>query len=338
MLHIFRLLEAALQLHPRRQGLFELVQGGVDAGGQLGDVGPVLLLDGDEHGARAVEAGQVRGLGLGPVHLGHVLDADHLAAHRPHRRLADGVQVAEGAAGLDVETAVARMHRADGRFGAGGGQGVSHGGGRQLQSGQPGQIQGHLNLGRRRAPVLGLPHARRPRQPLAQALSHLFQAAHGQVLADQGHLHHGHLGGARPLHLQKGDAIGQGRAQGVHLAHHLVILPVGVDAPVELHLDHGRAVLAGGADFAHIVETVEGVLQRVGDQLLHLRGLGAGQDGADDHDRDGEMRVLRPRDAGKGVEPQHGQKGEGDQGELPAADREAGGIEVHCAASWAFWA
>ena len=57
MLDIVGLDEAAFELHPGRQDLLEVGQGGLDTLGDLGDVGAVLLGDGDEDRALAVEAG-----------------------------------------------------------------------------------------------------------------------------------------------------------------------------------------------------------------------------------------------------------------------------------------
>ena len=172
--------DATLQLYPSGQGLLELVETGGHPRGDLGDVGVVLLGRGDEERAMAVEAGDMGGFVRSPRHRRHIAHPHHLARLRGDGDAADPVEVVKGAARLDAETAVARIHRSQGGFYTGRAQGVGHGGGRKLELAQAGEIQRHTGFGLRRAPIGGLANAADAVELVAQPVRHLLQPPIGQ--------------------------------------------------------------------------------------------------------------------------------------------------------------
>ena len=307
MVYVLGLKKPALQLYAGRQGSLEFIQGLAHAGGDLGDVGGVLLRRRHEQGPLAIEPCEVSGLVLGPAHIGHIANPHHLAALAGYRNLAYGLDGLEGSAGLDVETSVAGVDGADRRLDPGAAQGVGDGARRQMQLSELGQIKGdpHFRIGR--APVLGLPDARNPVQPVSQSVRHLFQAAHRHVAADHRRLKNGHFGGAGALDLKAGKALGQAAAQGVYLAHDLIVFSLRIDVPGELDPDHRDPVQVRRLHRLDVIKTVNGVLDRLGDQLLHLRRRRARQDRADDNEGDGKVRILGPGNRQQGVEAEHRQ-------------------------------
>ena len=73
--------------------------------------------------------------------------------------------------------------------------------------------------------------------------------------------------------LQLGNPGGEAIAQGIHLADHLVILALGIDAPVEFDPHDGGPVQAGGFDLGDVVQSVENILDGIGHQFFHRIGV-----------------------------------------------------------------
>ena len=82
----------------------------------------------------------------------------------------------------------------------------------------------------------------------------------------------------------------------IHLAHHLVVLLVGVLVPLELDLDDADAVERTAVHPLDVVEFAERVLDRVDDQSLDVGRVGAGVGHHDDRDRRVKLGVLGARD------------------------------------------
>ena len=164
-------------------------------------------------------------------------------------------------------------------------------------------------------------------------MRHLFQAAHRQDIADHRGLEDDRLGGVGAVDPDVRYPRRQGRAQGVHLPHDLVVFPVGIGVPGELRTEQRGPVVAGRADERDIVEPVDGVFDRLDHLLFDFRRGRPGQGRADVDRRDRELGIFRTGDRRQRAQAQGGQQRASHQGELPAADKEGGGIELQDAGS-----
>ena len=111
---VLGLIEAELELDALRQLLLEALHGRDDALAHFEDVVAVLLVRGDEHGALAVEAADVRVFLRIPAHVGDVAHAHAAAIGDGHDRVAYFVERLVAAGGLETESAAADVDGAAG--------------------------------------------------------------------------------------------------------------------------------------------------------------------------------------------------------------------------------
>ena len=115
--------------------------------------------------------------------------------------------------------------------------------------------------------------------------------------------------------------IGTARLQGEHrgdaaeqlgIAAHRVARPgsKGMDqqGDQQQRADHRQAVLADAEDLLHVIDAVDGVFQRVGHQLFHVRRVGAGVDRDHRDHGNGEGRVFAARNVLPGVPAERGEQ------------------------------
>ena len=107
---------------------------GDDALAHVEDVVAVLLVGGDEHGALAVEAADVRVFLRVPADLGDVAHAHAAAIDDGHDRVAHFVERLVAARGLEAEAAAADVDGAAGNVGVLALQRLHHAAGRQVCS------------------------------------------------------------------------------------------------------------------------------------------------------------------------------------------------------------
>ena len=158
---------------------------------------------------------------------------------------------------------------------------------------QLGQIDGNLNLTVGRAPIAGLLDAGDGIDLVTQAVGELFQPPHRQDITDQSRLEERDLIGADLADLKHGKALGQGGAQGIGLADHLIIFSVRLDVPIELDNNHRAAIKAGRPDLTDIIQPAQRIFQRFSNELFHLRRGRAGQGGPNRHQGKGKLGVFR---------------------------------------------
>ena len=102
----------------------------------------------------------------------------------------------------------------------------------------------------------------------------------------------GDLVGADLFDLKHSKALGQGGAQGIGLADNLVIFPIRFDVPIELDNDDRATIKTGRPDLFDIIQTAQHIFKRLSNELFHLCGCSAGQDGANGHQRKRKLRIF----------------------------------------------
>ena len=184
------------------------------------------------------------------------------------------------------------------------------------------EVDGDADLGLRQREHLGAAHARHRLDLVAQRAAELVELAIARVRADERDLHDVDQARTRAPHLEVRDVRRQVRADPVHLAHDLVVLLVRVLVPLELDLDDADAVERAAVHALDVVELADRVLDRVDDQALDVRRVGAGVGDDDDRHRRVELGILRARDVVQRADADGDQQPEQQQRELPAPDGE----------------
>ena len=214
------------------------------------------------------------------------------------------------------------MHGAWRQVGRSGAQGIGDGGHRQPELSHPPAVDRHTDFRRGDCPGTAAAHPGNAVHPLAQILGKLFEPAITGGVADQRKLEDGGFGGAAFLEFEALQRRWQRRADGVDLAHHLVIVFFGIAGPTEFGGDDGTRIGRSRLDADDAIEPLKHILDRAGDGGFHVRRLGTRHDGNDADERRGEMRIDRPRDGEECRQADGEQQRKRDQRDLPASDGE----------------
>ena len=232
---------------------------------------------------------------IAPADLGDILHPHQIAIGSAHRDIGDFIDGAKRPAGLHIQTLVPRMHRPRRQIGRSGAQGVGHGGDGQAKLRQPAAVDGDAHLRRRHRPCAAVTNAGNAVHPLPQVLRQLFKPAIARRVTNQCELQNSGFGGAGLLELQPLQRRRQRRADGVHFAHHLVIVLFRIAAPAELGSDDRGRIGGSRLDANNAVKALDDVFDRLGDRRFHVRRLGTrhGRNNIDERRR--KMRIDRSR-------------------------------------------
>ena len=324
-LHVPALVKLHHQLDIRREDRPLPLQFDIQLFFEPGDIDPVLLRHGQEHGPLAVVPGAVDLLLCSPFDLCDVADGQQRSVGCPQRQAPDRVQFPIGTARLDVQPPLAALHGAAGQFGAS----LPHGiGDRARGHAQFGQFLGigfdaHFRLRQSENP--GFPHPGIAHEDVRHIIRIFFHPPPGSGFTDQRHLHDGGFRGPDLAIVQPLQSLGQPVAYRGYRAHHVVIIAVHVAGPfAELDMDDRAAVGACRLHLDDIVKALNDFFDRLGDRLFHFLRVGTRLDG-DDIDRgDREMRIHRLGNIDERGYAQHHQQGEKHEAELPAGYYEPG--------------
>ncbi len=321
--HILGLIEADLETDAGRQLLGVTLELGLEKLAGVVDVLAFLLVGGDEDRPLPVVAADVGQVGVLDGHLGDVAQVDDAALAVGHDGVLDLVERGVIPRGLNVEFLVADVDAAGRDVDVGGLQRPDDLLWREPQRREPRQVERdpHFLIGI--GPLAGFLHTRHVLEPLLQAVGTGLELAVGGRGRDQRCLDDVDVGGVELVDVELLQARRQGGPHRVHLAQHVVVLLVGVDARRELGGQHRQPVVDLGLETLDVVEGLDLLLERIDHQLLEIGGGRAGIDR--DHQKGGDRkgRVFGLGNADQRIDAQADQQQEDDDGELVALDREA---------------
>src|SRR5690606_2994109 len=253
-------------------------------------VGARLLDDREDDDGFAVERSRALGVLLGVAHLGDVADPDHAVLADGDRDVPEVRRVADAALDAKLERLRAALDVAAGKLDVLGGErplDVHRG---QPEALEPDGIDRDVDLALSAAedahPADAVERLDAREDPLIGVLGHLPRGAGG----DHGDLQDRRFVGIDLLDLGRVDALRQVSHDSVDPVADLLGRDVDVFVEVEASDDDREALVRVAPELVETADRVERLLDRLAELGLHLLGRGARQDGADDDDREVDVR------------------------------------------------